>query len=98
MKKNAGDILPDLSKFQNIRTKIKVSMFIENKDIKGIDEKGFKKIKEVDFEKNAEFGIFDLNENTEISFEFGSIRINKKKFKEVLKRYFGRNEFIRKLK
>ena len=97
MRKSAGNTFSSLKKFKNINTKIKLSAFLEYRDIKITDEPGFGDTKKIDLEKNVEFGICDIGTKTEISFEFGTIKIEKGKFKEALKRYLGRNEFLKKI-
>lgn len=97
MKKNDGANFSDFDEFQNVRAKIKVNMLLDEKDIKKLDDIDFEDVREIDLKKDAEFDICDLGNETEISFEFGSIKIDKGKFAEILKRYLGRNEFVGKL-
>ena len=97
MNKRTDSLCSDFEKFENIKTKIKVSMFLKDENIKTIDEDGFEDTKKIYLEKNAEFGICNLDKNTEISFEFGSIKIDKRKFNQALNRFIKRNEFIKNL-
>lgn len=84
-------------KLQNIRTNIYVSMFLEDNEIKKVDEEGLEDLREIDIEKTEEFGFFDCNDRTEIGFSFGTIKIDKTDFKEALRRYLKISKLIKKL-
>ena len=97
-KKEMKEILKEFGKFEDIRTNIDLNMLFEDKEVKTLDDDGMEDVKEIDFEKEGEFGIHDLGGKVEIGFEFGTIKINKAIFDETLKRYLKRNKFIEKLK
>ena len=94
MKRGAGDAFKE---FENIRAKIDLYISLDVADIKDIKERGSKNSKEINLKRCTEFIIYDKENKTEISFDFGILKIEKEKFKEALKRYLGRNEFLKKL-
>lgn len=95
MGKESKDGALGLEAFQNVRAKAKFNMLLERKYVKALDEDGFDDVVDVELEKDVEFGICDFGDETEISFGVGTIKVDKVKFDEALKRYLGRNEFLK---
>ena len=98
MNKSSKNKLSGFEAFRNVIAKVKINMTLENKYVKKLDEDGFDDVREIEIEKDVEFGINDLGNDAEISFELGTIKVNKARFDEALKRYLDRNKFIKNLK
>ena len=92
------EISKEFKRFQNITTNIKISMLLDDKNIKALDEGEFEDVKEIDFEENVEFGIFYEKDKIKITFEVGVMVIDKNDFEETLKKCYDRKKFIGKLK
>jgi hypothetical protein len=88
----------EFEEFENLRTNVNLSMFLYEKDIKSLDEEGEEDLREIDLKKKLEFGICDSDGKTVISFEFGTLKVDKKVFDKTLERYLGRNKFIKEQK
>lgn len=99
MGKESNDGAVGLEMFQNVRSKVKVNMLLEKKYVKALDEDGFDDAVDVELEKDVEFGICDFEDETEIKFGVvGTIKVDKAKFDEALKRYLGRNELFKSIR
>lgn len=86
-------ITQEIIKFQDIETKVNLSIIVGEKYVTITGEN--KDLREIEIERIEEFGFYNLDDKVEITFGFGSLSIDKKDFEEALRRYSKINQIVK---